>query len=618
VRHQRILMFTLAVAVTVALGSWVRRAALDAGLWADDYAQVAMIEGTYPSPRPAWDLFHFLDGERDDHQRLVDYGAYPWWTHPHFRLSMLRPLPSLSCALDHALFRSAGTPQHLHSLLWWALLVAAVGALLFGLLPPLTAALALILFSVDESHTVPVLWLANRSALMATALTVASLVMHLRWRADPQRSSRRIASLVLCALGFACGEYAFASLAYVVSLELLQPTPGVTRARTLGPFVAIAVVFLVVSTVMGYGSAHSALYTSPFSAPVDYVSKVLVGFPVIMAELVLGVPADWWSFGSPWPLQLQAALSVSPSTWEQLPSWKTCQLALGGLSVLITLLVLRWLKRRLRPEHQHALVWLICGACLGVLPSMGSFITTRLAMPASFAFAALFASVLSVTFSAVSQAAARSHVARVAGAIFAALILYIHGYRSIAQSEAATGFYSLVARSRTHWALTAALDERKPAPWLVMIASADANDAAYTPFVRSAHGRAQLRGLRILSGAPGAHALTRIDDRTIEVKVLDDLGLSTSVAGSFTRAESDVLSTGDHARVVGMDVTVLQTHQGQPTHMRVSFDVPLESDLLAFVHSTPRGLEPVALPAVGSTLQVPPPTMPNLAVLAGP
>jgi hypothetical protein len=613
VRQQRVVMFTLTVAVALALGGWARRAAVDAGFWADDYAQLAMLEGKYPSPRPAWDLFHFLDDARDDHQRLVDYGAFPWWTHPHFRLSMLRPLPSLSCALDYQLFQIAGKPQHLHSLLWWAALVIAVGLLFMRVLPPLTAALALVLFSVDESHTVPVLWLANRSALMATTLTVASLAAQLRWRADPRARHWRIASIVLCVLAFGCGEYAFASLGYIVSLELLRPTPGTSRTRVLGPFVIIAVLFLVLSTALGYGSAHSALYTSPFSAPLDYASKVLVGFPVLAAELVLGIPADWWSFGSPWPAQLQAALAISPSTWQQLPSWQTCQIALGLLSILLTVAALRWLKPKLSLEHHQALVWLSCGACFGVLPSMGSFITTRLAMPGSLAFAALVASVLSVALAAI-KAQSHSAAARVGLATLAAVMLYVHGYRSFAQSEATTGFYSLVARSRTHWALSAAVDEQR----LVMIASADANDAAYTPFVRSAHGKPLLRGLRILSGAPGGHAVTRIDDHTLELRLTDDFGLSTSVAGSFTRASSDVLADGDQAHVAGMDVTVLQTHQGQPTHMRVRFDVPLESDLLAIVHSTPRGLERLALPAVGSTLQLPPPIMPNLALLAGP
>lgn len=617
-RHQRVLIFSLTLAVAVSLGIWARHAAVDAGFWADDYAQLAMLEGNYPSQRAAWDLFHFLDDRRDDHQRLVDFGAYPWWTHPQFRLSMLRPLPSLSFALDYKLFGIAGTPQHVHSLIWWALLVGAVGALLFRVLPPLAAALALIVFSVDESHTVPVLWLANRSALMATALTVASLVAHLRWQARQSEVKWRIASIALCMLAFACGEYAFASLGYILSFELLRPTPGVSRRRALLPFLTIAAMFMVISTVMGYGSAHSALYTSPFNAPFDYASKLLVGFPVLMAELVLGVPADWWSFGSPWPAQLQAALSISASAWEHLPSWKVLQLALGVVSALITAATLRWLKPRVSAEHHRALVCLICGACLGVLPSMGSFITTRLAMPASLAFSALYGSVLWVAITSVTDSRRASVSGRAALALSSAMILYIHGYRAFAQTEAATAFYSLVARSRTHWALSASIDERMPAPWLVMIASADANDAAYTPFVRSAYGRPLLRGLRILSGAPGAHAVTRSDDRTIEVKVSDDFGLSTSVAGSFTRAESDVLADGHEASVAGMHVTVLQTHQGQPTHMRIRFDQPLASGLLAFVHSTPRGLERVVLPAVGTTLQLPSPVMPNLALLAGP
>lgn len=615
-RHQRVLMFALTIVIALALGSWVRRAAIGAGFWADDYAQLAMLDGTYPSERAAWDLFRFLDDSRADHQRLVDYGAFPWWTHPHFRLSMLRPLPSLSCALDYQLFRVAGQPQHVHSMLWWAVLVVAVGLLLRRLLPPLTAAMAVIVFSLDESHTVPVLWLANRSALMATALTLASLAMHLRWREQPQQTKWRITSIFLCVLAFACGEYAFVSFGYIVSFELLRPTSGVSRRRALGPFVAVGALFLLLSMGMGYGSAHSALYTSPFSAPLDYASKLLVGFPVLMGELVLGIPADWWSFGSPWPAQLQAALAISPSTWQQLPSWKTCQIALGLLTVFATLLVLRWLKRQITPEHHHALVWLICGACLGVLPSMGSFITTRLAMPASLAFAALFASVLSVSWAAVRT---RTRMApRVGLAALGALVLYVHAYRSFVQSEATTEFYSLVARSRTHWALSAAFDEQKPAPTMVLIASADANDAAYTPFVRAAYGRPLLRGLRILSGSPAGHAITRIDDRTLEARITDDFGLSTSVAGSFTRSESDVLAVGAQTHVAGMDVTVLQTHQGQPTHIRFSFDVPLENERLAFLHSTPRGLERLALPPVGSTLQLPAPIMPNLVLLAGP
>jgi hypothetical protein len=619
VSQRRPVMFVLTLAVALLVGGWARRAALDSGLWADDYAQRAMLEDRYPSQRAIWDLFHFVDGTSEDHQRIVDYGVDPWWTHPSFRLSLLRPLPSLTIAADHALFPQDARAQHLHSFVWWGLFLLVVGSVFFYVMPPLTAAIALLLVCVDETQTVPVLWLANRSALMATTFTLASLATHLRWKKMPNRTSLRIASIALFGLALSCGEYAFASLGYMLFVEWAEPATPHSRIRAVLPFVLLALAFIGISSVLGYGSAHSALYTSPFSAPLDYAYKTLVGFPVLMADLVLGVPADWWSFGSPWPEQLRTALAISPAAWEHLPSWRACQLSFGVLSILIVLGALRWVRDRIAREHFLALVWLVGGATLGLLPVLGSFITTRLALPSSVGFAALFASVIGV---AVSQSAlpkgARS-ARKVAALIFAAVAVFIHGYRAFTQTEATTSFFAFLAQSRTRWPLTAELEPSKQAGQrLVMIASADANDAAYIPFVRASFRQPLLRGFRLLSGAPGAHAITRIDERTLDVRVVDDFGLGTSVAGSLTRAVDEGMAAGDKAHVAGMDVTVVETHQGQPTHMRIQFDVPLESEELAFVHSTSRGLEHLALPQVGGTLQLPAPTMPNLFLLSGP
>lgn len=632
-RRLSLSLFALTLLVALALGTWVRRGAVESGFWADDYAQQAMLDGTYPSSRPIWDLFHFVDDTPDDHQRVVGYGVYPWWSHPHFKLTLLRPLPSLTRALDHHLFGVDAKPQHIHSLLWWALLVAVVGLLLFLVLPPMAAAIALVLYSIDESQTVPVLWIANRSALMATAFMIASLVCHLRAVQSARAMGWHAASLTLFSVALGCGEYSLASTGYLIGMELLMPGRSIrARVRTLLPFAALAGLFLAIVAMMGYGSAHSALYTSPFSAPLDYLAKVVQGVPVIMADLVFGVPADWWSFGSPWPAQMKEALSLGPEVWEQLPSWRTVQIALGLLSMAIIVLLLQWIGRRTSRAHFRTLVWLIAGAFLGMLPVMGSFITTRLALPSEVGFAALYGLVVSAALGRPEtdhdapeiSSASRRHSRWGAGGIWSGRILvviiaWLHGYRAFCQSESSTFFYTYIAQSRTRWPLTAVLDEqRAPEQRLVMVAAADANDAPYLPFVRTAFGRPLLRGFRLLSGAPGAHAITRIDARTLDVHVTDDFGLSASVAGSFTRAAGEGLSPNDVVRVPGTYVTVLRVERGQPTHLRFRFDVPLESEALVFVHSTPQGLQRLILPQVGSSLQLPPPVMPNLALLAGP
>jgi hypothetical protein len=610
--QRRPLLFSLTLAVALCLGIWARHAARGAGFWADDYAQQAMLEGRYPSPRASWDLFRFMGASRDDHQRIVDYGRDPWWTHPEYRLAMLRPLASLTHALDYKLFGHEATPQHDHSMVWWALLVAAAGAVLFTALPPLPAAAALLFFSLDESHTVPVLWLANRCALMATVFAFAALACHLRWRSSARGTGWRMASIALCALALCSGEYALASVGYLICVELASPPARSSRLQAILPFLVLSVLYLVSSAALGYGgSAHSGLYTSPLGAPLEFAGKALAGLPVMLGELVLGVPADWWSFGSPWPEQLRAALSIDPAQWQRVPAWPVWQLTLGVLSLLITLGLLRWLRPRSSPEQQRALIWLVAGATLGLLPVMGSFITTRLALPSALGFAALFGAVLCQGLS--------QQQGRLAALALGAILLYTHGYRAFVQSQSTTAFYTLVAQSRTQWPLTAALDDAKAASQrLVMVASADANDAAYIPFVRMAWGRAALQGFRVLSGSPGSHAVTRVDAHTLEVRVTDDFGLANSVAGSLTRPASEPLANGAKVSVAGMDVTVLQTHQGQPTHMRFRFDVPLESEQLVFVESTTKGLQRLALPAVGESIQLPRPVMPNLAWLAGP
>lgn len=585
-----------------------------------------MLERAYPSPRAAWDLFHFVDGSDQDHARIVAYGVDPWWTHPEFRLSLLRPLPSLLRALDHSTFRDEPVPQHVHSFLWWGLMLVATGALLFEVLPPLAAACALALFSVDESQTVPVLWLSNRSALVATAFALASLWCHLRFRRGAP-GPFRVASVAFFIVALTGGEYALASCGYVVCMELASRHPGMSRARALMPTLALGVAFIAVSTALGYGSAHSALYTSPFSAPLDYATKIVTGLPVLIGELTLGIPADWWSFGSPWPAALRDLLGTSSATWDHLPSWHAWQVSFGLAGGLLTLGLYVWLRPRLSAAHAHALRWLIGGAVLGLLPVLGSFVTTRLAMPSSVGFAALFGSAVAEGLKTVARAPALtgfrtnsnepqaqwSQRATAPVLLIAALVLWVHGYRALAESRRSTDMFSVVARSRTAWPLTPALDDRVAGSQdLVMFAAADANDAAHMPFVRFGNGHPLLRSFRLLSGSPTAHEVTRVDANTLELRVLDDWGLQGSVVGSLTRADGDELPVGTRVAVPGMNVEVLETRAGQPVRMRYRFDVPLEHPSLVFVKSTTRGLQTLAPPRIGTRLKLEKPTMPDI------
>jgi hypothetical protein len=104
--------------------------------------------------------------------------------------------------------------------------------------------------------------------------------------------------------------------------------------------------------------------------------------------------------------------------------------------------------------------------------------------------------------------------------------------------------------------------------------------------------------------------LRRIDERTLELHVVESFGLEASVVGSLTRSKDDRVLPGERFAVAGMQVEVLETSAGQPTRMRFTFDVPLEDPSLVWLQSTPRGLTRLTLPPPGATLRLPRPAMP--------
>ncbi|MFI5307065.1 MAG: hypothetical protein ACHQ53_06930 [Polyangiales bacterium] len=598
----------------LVLGVWLRSTALDAGFWSDDYLHHAMLEHAYPNEHPSWDLFHFAEGTAAATKRLTDFGYYPWWAHPQFRLSMLRPLPSMLHALDWRLLGQDARRHHLHSFVWWALMVSAVCALLFSVLPRGAAAAASVLFALDESHTVPLVWLSNRSSLIATAFGAAALLAHVRWRRGARHC--RPVSIALFALALASGEYALTMFGYLVCFELGSRFEGQTRARALAPALGLALTFVVLSAALGYGTAHSGLYTSPLQAPFAYASKLGAGLPVMLGDLAFGVPADFWSFGSPWPAQVAALRWVSPETWARLPSWSTVQWSLGALAGACAILLLRWLSARLPPDARASLRWLFGGALFALLPVLGSFVTTRLVLPASIGFAALFGSAVCVAARGLRAEPSKHPVRALGSAALLLAVLYVHGYRSATASVQSVGLYSYVALSRTAWPAAAQLDDTTVAKQrVVMVSAADANDAVYLPFVRFAQGHPMPKGFRLLGNAPCAYLIDRVDPYTIDLTALDPESLRASVVGSLTRAESDQLHVGERFDVAGLQVEVLALTQGQPSRLRCRFDVQLEDSSLVFLESTPGGLKRLALPRVGTSAQLAAPMMPDLGTL---
>ena len=161
----RLPLAALAVAVLLSLP------ALKAGLQIDDLLQRALLlklEPYYDGRSPYLSLFEFITPDRASDPALIKRGLYPWYASPLAKVGFFRPLSVATARLDYALWPDNFVLQHLHSLLWYALAVLIVGRLYYRLPGPrVTAGLALLMFAVEDSHAIPVGWLANRNSLLA-------------------------------------------------------------------------------------------------------------------------------------------------------------------------------------------------------------------------------------------------------------------------------------------------------------------------------------------------------------------------------------------------------------------------------------------------------------------
>ncbi|HKU38462.1 MAG TPA: hypothetical protein VJR89_09955, partial [Polyangiales bacterium] len=254
-------LYAAAVCVAIGVGLFIHWPSLESGLRSDDYPQRAMIRGEFTVPRSPFDLFDFASGDPHDVRALMDFGYVPWWTVPDLRLRMWRPLASALMSFEQGVLHATPWQQHAHALGWYAVLVLVASRLFRRWLTLPAAAVATLLFAIEEGHTVPVGWLANRNTLTATALGLLALELHAR-RREQQTSSPLLAlGTALCAsLSLLSGEYAFTALAYVVAYEALRPEPIRARLVAALPVLLPAAGYLLLHSWIGSDIVGSGFY----------------------------------------------------------------------------------------------------------------------------------------------------------------------------------------------------------------------------------------------------------------------------------------------------------------------------------------------------------------------
>lgn len=606
----------LAVVLAVAMGLWLRWPSVDGGFRGDDYVQVSALRGHFAVPRAPWDLFRFDGRDAAEQAALRAQGYHPWWADEDLRLSMFRPLSSLLMALDYQLFSLWPRGYHLHSMCWWALLMAAAAFCLRQWLPPAATALAVWLFALDACHDVPVAWVANRSTLVAGSFGLLALGLYLRAVARPATRAARLAPWAPVPALLA-GEYAMPVLAFILAHAALAPGLGGARARSLRalPVTLWGGGYLWLRHATGHGIAASGYYMSPLHAPGAYLSAAAWRVPALLANAVFGVPVR--PQGPVHGLRVALLRWLGTERYGELPSYGALRWVAGivGLAVLVGIVAWAlWVAGKGEGEgvgvgvgkgegegELAGMGWVAFGVLLGCVPAAGSIAEERLLLAPAFGVSALLANLI------VGGWHARRPV-------FTSLLgvgaLLMHALLPGLTARFHAAGFAQRSRTMTRYCLEAELPtEGADEVGAYVLAAADFTTAANLVYARDVHGLPQPAFYRRLSGATQAHDLHRTGPATLEVTILSSR-TNGAFTGSLYRATDRPIVTGERFSLPGLQVEVLGAHHGQPWKLRFRFDRSLSDPHLLLLHEGKQGLRRVEPPAVGETLRLPRPLSP--------
>jgi hypothetical protein len=550
------------------------------GLFADDYLQRSVLLGVGDvgsDASPAFDMFSFVpQGPRRD--AAMAMGVLGWWADPNISVALFRPLAAFSHVLDTWLWPGAIFAHHLQNLLWYALAIAAVGAL-YRQVEGATAVagLAALLFAVDDAHAMCAGWLANRHALIALVFGVVALLAHVRWRRD-EDSVWFVAAAGAFTLSLLCGEAALGAAAYLFAWELTMANGSWSRrVGALLPYGLLISAWRLLYERFGYGTTGTALYVDPGHNPLGFLSVLVERWPVLQLAHWANVPVDLYVL---FPRAVQIGLFVS------------------GLAACAGLV---WLLGPLLAERRSARFW-AAGMCLSLVPLCAAFPMDRLLLFAGVGgFALLAALVERVGLLRFRDASGVLGGRRTV----AAILLVLHGPAAaillvgrVAVLPWLGGFADLAAR-------TAPADTETPKQTYVFVGGHEF-PVVYLPIIRQLEApQTSPQRVAMLASMFEYKDIYREDDETLVIEP----------SGGFLRDSADrLLRSMEHPFRVGERIARPDfiaevravTADGRPARVAFRFREPLESRRYRWLLLGGAGTLEFALPAVGERVEIAP------------
>ena len=219
-----------------------------------------------------------------------DKGFAPWWASDQIKTNFFRPLSSLTLAFDFSLWPDTPLLMHIHSLLWFCLLIVLAYQLYRSVSgSAVVAGISILLLVMDDVFSGPVGWISNRHAVVAMVFSVLCVWLY-HQGVSKQKWPYVAGACGAYALALLASEMGLVTFAYLFAyLLVLDRDKWLGRVKRIVPFVVITVVWRLVYTGLGYGVRGTLLYIDPLLNPVDFITQMFTRIPVLCA---LGAPTE--------------------------------------------------------------------------------------------------------------------------------------------------------------------------------------------------------------------------------------------------------------------------------------------------------------------------------------
>ncbi|MEM7347169.1 MAG: hypothetical protein AAF485_23265, partial [Chloroflexota bacterium] len=522
---------------------------------------------SHPSVLSAtFSLFRFLEHNPTETQALIETGVLPWWTLPDISITFWRPVSAVTHWLDYRLWPHAPALMHMHSVIWFGLLVGVVSLFYRQLLiNQLSAALvATLLYGLDEAHGFPVAWLANRNAILATFFGVLTILVYDKWRRDAWQAGAWLTPLFL-GIGLLSAEAAIAALGYLLAHALfLDSSPWRSRLTALIPATLVVLGWRIIYWLLGYGTWGSA-YADPLIEPWRYIQLAIERAPILLLGQFTFIPAELYNF-MPWP--------------NTLILWS------------VTVFALLWLGWVLSPLLRQSPLarFFASGMLLSIMPSLVILPMNRLLFFAGLGGMGLIALFLQQEKNRPQEVLAKFLI--VTHFLIAPISLLFMAASPNFIGDLKTGVATLPDNPE--------FSNRT----MVVIAAPSAFYPAFIPYLREHNLEPSPPRIRLLASTTYPVEVTRVDDRTLLVQPVAGyfLGFDSAFRGDghpFALQEMVPLSD---MRAEIMAVTA----DGRPSQVMFHFAYPLESEKFSWFYWQDGAYKPFVVPDTKETVKVSP------------